>query len=131
MEDLAKYAAMVALAAGLGVAATKPAAAWGSDPTYGYGYGAFCLRLPRGLCLHLSQGLCVCHDLPRRVRGPTLWVSPALWLTTCPTTGAFMATAIALMGSIGIDGNRALSLFAPHRSGLRPARRRWRDRIAP
>jgi hypothetical protein len=46
MVDLAKYAAMAALAVGLGVAATKPAAAWGSDPTYGYGYGAFASDYP-------------------------------------------------------------------------------------
>ncbi|SRR6266566_1310898 len=46
MVNLAKYMAMAALAMDLGVAATKPAAAWGSDPTYGYGYGAFASGYP-------------------------------------------------------------------------------------
>jgi hypothetical protein len=47
MLNLAKYAAVAALAAGLGVAATKPASAWGYIWGYscgdgcGYGYGAF------------------------------------------------------------------------------------------
>jgi hypothetical protein len=47
MLNLAKYAAVAALAVGLGVAATKPASAWGDNWGYscgdgcGYGYGAF------------------------------------------------------------------------------------------
>jgi hypothetical protein len=47
MFNLAKYAAVAALALGLGVAATKPASAWGYNWGYscgdgcGYGYGAF------------------------------------------------------------------------------------------
>jgi hypothetical protein len=47
MLNLAKYAAVAALAMGLGVAATKPASAWGYFWGYscadgcGYGYGAF------------------------------------------------------------------------------------------
>jgi hypothetical protein len=47
MLNLAKYAAVAALAGGLGVAATKPASAWGYTWGYscgtgcGYGYGAF------------------------------------------------------------------------------------------
>jgi hypothetical protein len=43
MSNLAKYATIAALIVGLGVAATKPASAWGYgyDPNYGYGYGAF------------------------------------------------------------------------------------------
>jgi hypothetical protein len=47
MLNLAKYAAVAALAVGLGVAATKPASAWGYNWGYscgdgcGYGYGAF------------------------------------------------------------------------------------------
>jgi hypothetical protein len=47
MLNLAKYAAVAALAMGLGVAATKPASAWGYIWGYscgdgcGYGYGAF------------------------------------------------------------------------------------------
>jgi hypothetical protein len=47
MLKLAKYAAVAALAVGLGVAATKPAAAWSYLWGYscgdgcGYGYGAF------------------------------------------------------------------------------------------
>jgi hypothetical protein len=41
MSNLAKYATIAALIVGLGVAATKPASAWGYgyDPNYGYGYG--------------------------------------------------------------------------------------------
>jgi hypothetical protein len=47
MLNLAKYAAVAVCAVGLGVAATKPASAWGSTWWYncgdgcGYGYGAF------------------------------------------------------------------------------------------
>jgi hypothetical protein len=46
MLNFAKYAAMATLAVGLAVAATKPASAWGSDPNYGYGYGAFASGYP-------------------------------------------------------------------------------------
>jgi hypothetical protein len=47
MLNLAKFAAVAALAMGLGVAATKPASAWDYNWGYscgdgcGYGYGAF------------------------------------------------------------------------------------------
>jgi hypothetical protein len=47
MANLAKYAAMAALAMGPAVAATEPVAAWDSDPNYGYGYGAFASGYPQ------------------------------------------------------------------------------------
>jgi hypothetical protein len=45
MLNLAKYAAVAALAGGLGIVATEPASAWGygynCGDGCGYGYGAF------------------------------------------------------------------------------------------
>jgi hypothetical protein len=83
MLNLAKYAAVAALAVGLGVAATKPASAWDYTWGYscgdgcGYGYGAFG-PVPYGFYPYgyddtPRRGQAYEPEVPVRVRE---WVSP-------------------------------------------------------
>jgi hypothetical protein len=80
MLNLAKYAAVAALAGGLGIAAAEPASAWGygynCGDGCGYGYGAF---------------------------GPNAYgFYPTATMATGPSTGTTTTASMAPGGSISV-----------------------------